>query len=415
MKHDEMNSLKILEYLKQLAIKTINGCTKKKETSFNGKSETIPLLLPSGDEKYYSFWIRDCAMMAESGLIPNEHLKRYIEICACSGQNGNDTLCLKNKLKVPPHTIADHINYDGCPVYFPGTYLSGNDQGDGRFGFFPPHCDNYYFIMMVGFYIEQSGDFTILDNEYNGMTLKDRILAAFDGYNIDEDTNLCCSNEPYYTVDWGFCDSVKKTGLLLMPSILRYNAADMLERFLSAEEYKNRFCVLKNIIKENILNIFFDDTTGWFYSATDTCRQHDVWATAYAVYSGITDNKKSVSALNKAYRNKTAVKDGYVRQILTTEDFSKTTVWQHSIIEYGDYQNGGYWATPVGWYSYALSLYDYKAAVDILNDFIKHTMRYDDKGAPYEYICESTVSGMGYGTSGVLPYIGAKKFIKDSL
>lgn len=78
MKYDEINNLHIIEYLKQLAIKTINGCTKTKETSFSGKSETVPLLLPSGDEKYYSFWIRDCAMMAESGLIPDEHFEALL-------------------------------------------------------------------------------------------------------------------------------------------------------------------------------------------------------------------------------------------------------------------------------------------------------------------------------------------------
>lgn len=43
--------------------------------------------------------------------------------------------------------------------------------------------------------------------------------------NIDQKTQLCFSDEGKYTVDWGFCDGIKKTGLLLFPSILRYNSA----------------------------------------------------------------------------------------------------------------------------------------------------------------------------------------------
>ena len=181
-----MNSV----YLKDLALKTIEDCTFIKNVTYFGKEAKLQLLLPSGDEKYVSFWVRDCAMMSESGLIPNDLLKKYVEIIALNGVNMKGTVLLKNGLEIPPYAVADHINYDGKPVYFPGTYDSGSNQGNGDFGYFPPFCDNYYYIMMIGWYIKQSGDNAILQKEYNGQSLSFITEKIFEGYNIDEETGL---------------------------------------------------------------------------------------------------------------------------------------------------------------------------------------------------------------------------------
>lgn len=104
-----------------------------------------------------------------------------------------------------------------------------------------------------------------------------------------------------------------------------------------------------------------------------------------------------------------AVRDGYVRHILTTDDFSADTAWEETLSGYNQYQNGGYWATPVGWYAYALYLQSGKT--DILDDFLNHTEKYKKDGAPFEWINSDMTlyEGLNYGTSGILPYIGAKK------
>ena len=79
------------------------------------------------------------------------------------------------------------------------------------------------------------------------------------------------------------------------------------------------------------------------------------------------------------------------------------------------YQNGAYWATPTGWYAYAL--YKYNKRVDILSDLCAHFEAYKDMGAPFEWIDAKTenYSGLRYGTSGVLPYIGILKIIDDMM
>jgi len=405
-----------VDELKTLAEITIKDCTFKKNSYYFGVQGEVEVLLPSGDEKYRSFWVRDAAMMAESGLIPDRDLKRYVEIFATHAQNGADELVLENGLRVPPYALADHVNYDGGAVFYPGTYSSGTNQGVGRFGFLPPFCDNYYFIMMVGAYIAQSGDYRILNNEYAGLSLYRRLEYAFDGYNIDKDSGLCECSIERYAVDWGFVDTVKKSGKLLMASLLRYNAAIAMERITAGnrDAEKSRCYVdTAKRIKNAIIDTFYDAETGWLYSATGVGRQHDVWATAYAVFSGITSEEKTLSALYAAYKNKTAVIDGYVRHILLNEDFSDNSAWESTITPHNVYQNGAFWATPTGWYAYAL--YKYDGSIDILKDFLAHTKKNRERYAPFEWIDESgeKVSGLRYGTSGVLPYIGAKRILDD--
>ena len=122
--------------------------TEKTISSLKEKQK-LKLHLPSGDLKYKSFWVRDASMMAESGMIADEELSDWLCFIAEAGQNGPDSLMLDNGLEVPPWSIADHINFDGKPVYFPGTYSSDSDQGDGSFGSFPPHDNQYYFIRIA--------------------------------------------------------------------------------------------------------------------------------------------------------------------------------------------------------------------------------------------------------------------------
>jgi len=404
-----------IDILKDFAIKTIEDCTFLKKVSYINCQNEDYVLLPSGDEKYLSFWVRDCAMMAESGLISDEMLEKYIRIIANHGQNGEEIVFLENGLSVPPYAIADHINYDGSAVYFPGTYSSGNNQGDGTYGVYPPFCDNYYYVIMVNQYIKQSGNKCILNDKCGNLTIGESVEYAFEGYNIDVESDLCMSDSEKYTVDWGFVDSVKKSGKLLMASLLRYNAALALAETFNHDSEKNKYYSEKaKKIKESIISEFYDDKTGWLYSATGIGKQHDVWATAYAVFSGVINEKKTLDALYDAYVNKTAVVDGYVRHILTNGDFSDDSAWEVSCAVYNTYQNGGYWATPTGWYAYALYLLNKNT--DILDDFIKHTQKYENCGAPFEWINADTTdySGLNYGTSGVLPYIGMMKIVEET-
>lgn len=406
----------LIEALRTLAARTIRDCAFTKRATYFGKEEDTVVLLPSGDEKYLSFWVRDCAMMAESGLIPDRDLERYLSIIALCGQNGADTRLLENGLTVPPYAVADHINYDGRAVFFPGTYRSGSDQGNGGYGFFPPFCDNYFFILMAAQYVAQSSDTAILGKDFGGMTLMDRLERAAHGYNIDRESGLCESAEDFYTVDWGFVDTVKKSGKLLMASLLRYNAHTALSGLCNTVgevEKGKQYLAEARKISDSVRKIFYDDASGWLYSATGIGHQYDVWGTAYAVFSGVTRGEKTLAALARAYRDGTAVVDGYVRHIPADCNHSSVSAWESSTTALDRYQNGAYWATATGWYAYALWCYDH--TTDILTDFLAHTTRFSAHGAPFEWIDRKTedLSGLHYGTSGALPYIGAMRIAAE--
>lgn len=99
----------------------------------------------------------------------------------------------------------------------------------------------------------------------------ERLERAFVSYNIDGKTQLCKSNIPDYTVDWGFCDTVIKSGYLLFPSLLRYRAALRLKEMfcLMGDTVKaHMYNETLGILKENIVKTFYD-TSGWFLSATN--------------------------------------------------------------------------------------------------------------------------------------------------
>ena len=402
------------EYLEKLAKKTITDCTFTKEFDFSGNLREIDLILPSGDGKYPSFWVRDSIMMIESGLVSVELVEKYIEIFATYGQNGENTIELENGLSVPPFAVCDHVNYNGKPVYFPGTYKDGSWQGEGRYGYLPPFCDNYYFILLVKFYLDMGGKTKILEKDFNGYTLATRIEKALSSYGIDKETELCMSDEEKYTVDWGFVDSVKKTGKLLFASILRYRAAKALADICEKDGKKNYYTSLAQKIAYSIKKEFYDEKTGWLYSATGLCHQLDVWGTAYAVYLEIIDEEKTYKALVEGYRAKTAVCDGQIRQILTNCNFNSETAWECSLAKLNTYQNGGFWATATGWYAGAIYSYDKETAENIISDFIAHTEKYKNDGSPYEWINKDTsdFSGRLYGTSGVLPFLAYKEKFK---
>jgi len=379
--------------------------------------ELFVLRVPSGDMKYPAFWVRDAFYIYESGLVEEGEIKNCLKLIA-SRQNREKERKLENGLIVPPFSIPDHINFDGKPVFFPGTYSSGENQGDGSFGFYPPHDNQYFFIDISYLYFKKTDDINLFKEEIDGITLIKRLEFAFEGYNIDKKTELPFSDLERHTVDWGFCDTVKKSGLLLFPSLLRYKSA------LSLKEIEEKIGDIKKSegyqgkaerIKKNIIENFYDEKSGWFFSSTGCGKQFDVLGTLFAIYSGILDKEKEERTLKvifDGYKNNTCIdENGYVRHIPTYNDFDENTMWEKSLCEKGTYQNGGYWAFFTGFYIYALSKIDKNESRNLLENFINHILKERNKGAPYEWenLKTGKFSGCFYGASASLLW----KIIKE--
>ena len=403
----------MLEFFRTLAEETIQGCLFTKQVQYCGNTREQRVFLPAGDEKYKSFWPVDAIFSSRCGLMTAEMLKDIIDIIFNHGQNGSEMLSLENGLQVPPYAIADHINFDGKPVYFPGTYRSGENQGDGSYGFYPPLNNLYLVTELVDRYISQTGDCKILEKDYHGVPLRQCLKNAFYAdYALDEETQLCWGEEDRYVVDWTYCDQVKKSGLFLVPSVMRAEAAGILAGYFPGESW--RFLAIREQIVTNLVKELFDEETGWFWSAAGRCHQRDVWGTAYAIYSGLLPEavrNQACDAVCMAYQQGIATAGGYVRHILTTEDYAATSIWERVDSPYNAYMNGGYWATPSGWFAYALYLRQPELAKQFIQEHINFVKENAEKGAPYEWFNPMTgkQSGLCYGTSGTAVYAAMQK------
>ena len=403
------------EKLRVIAEDIITRCTFPTETAY-GHAE---LLLPAGDNGYPAFWVRDSAMMMQTGLVPPAVMRQAIETTSRFGQNGPEDLHLKNGLIVPAWAVTDHVNHNGKPVFYPGTYADGDDQGNGTYGFYPPIDDNEFYIMMVGSYVAVTNNTAILSEVFAGVPLLERLEHAWNASPVDPETGLCRTGDPDYAVDFGFHDAIQKSGLLLASSLLHRMGAETLEGLfarLGNAERAAFYRKAKEALDAAIVGTFYDEESGWFYSATGIGHQHDVWGSSVAAYLGLLNPeqlKKTAETFCRAYRDGTAVYRGYIRQIPLGEDFSDTTMWECARVPGDWYQNGCFWATPTGFYAAVLAEYDVSAAEELLQAFIDHTDAHKDENAPWEWMdkTETKIGMRVYGTSASGPYAAVQKLI----
>jgi hypothetical protein len=85
-----------------------------------GKTNTLGFraITPGG---YPAIWIQDFTMNYSSGLIAREVGLQHFQLIL-EKQNGAKLRDLGRQVIIPAHAIPDHINVDGSPVFFPGTY-----------------------------------------------------------------------------------------------------------------------------------------------------------------------------------------------------------------------------------------------------------------------------------------------------
>ena len=361
---------------------------------FGPNTSGITLIRPGGRSNYPAFWIRDYAMSLESGFISLQEQKDMLLFTA--SRQADQSIILPSGSMVPLGAIPDHITFkDGLPIYFPGTIDDFKGQGDHRWKL-PPFGDQFFFIHMAWYYVQQSDEKDLLYQEINGKTLLDRLLLAFDMVPTLPKGVLVAVNDNFITTDFGFRDVIGMTGELCFGSLLKFRAAQelaaLLER-LDDPTKKERFDRLAAEIKKAIPPTFQDDR-GMLRASTGLSRQPDVWATAFAVYLGALSGQEAIKAsafLTKAYQKGTLAMEGNIRHILTTDDFSKTSAWEKASAKINTYQNGAYWGTPTGWVVYAIDQHDPKAAMALAKEYIDHLRSTDfrkgnDFGGPYECI-----------------------------
>jgi len=353
-------------------------------------------LITPGKDTYTAFWVRDFSMSVDSGFVTPEELRNHL-LLICKAQNGPSEHKLANGLHLPPWAIPDHINYDGRPSCYPGSYSSGQDQGNGAFGRVPPIDDHYEFVHIAYTCWKGTRDARIFQVGIEGITVFDRLERAFACPTSYPETGLAETTEADRAIGFGFCDAETHTGKLLFASLLRYRAAGELAELASALGHRERvagYRQIQKIIRANLARTFSDPQSGdgWLRASIGLSGQPDVWGTLFALHLGVLDRARAAAArttVADAVRKGTITLEGGVRQVPTNRDFSKTTAWERSLSPVNTYQNGGYWHTASGWLIEALWKKDRQLALQVFGEMITHLRAQDFRkgpgyGAPWE-------------------------------
>ncbi|MFA6959449.1 MAG: hypothetical protein WC205_01705 [Opitutaceae bacterium] len=359
-------------------------------------SNTLPanssgktLIRPGGRTCYPAVWTQDFALTLETGFVTPTEMHDHLVLIAAA-QNGPEERRLRSGAIIPAFAIPDHVLFNGSPVYFPGTYDTGDEQGGARWGIVPPTCNHYDFILIAHHLWRATGATEFLRMSVGGLTIIERLKNAFQVPQVDSETSLIFTDHDRRAVGFIFCDSIYMTGHLLFASLLRWRAARHLADLEDALGNASAAETLRQIaatIPRNIQSKFSDPghIGGWLRASTGTSNQPDVWGTIYALYLNILTPACAHAAIDEVIRaleDGTIAYQGALRHVPTNHDASPTSAWERTHTQFNHYQNGAYWHTPSGWLIAVLAKTNPCWANRIFGDMITHLKREDFRKGP---------------------------------
>ena len=236
---------------------------------------------------------------------------------------------------LPADFIADRINSTGVATY--------KNAGASAL----PFMDGIAFVVLA-LWADWSltGDTSTFTANQAAI---DACLAA-----IPRSANGCVYSDPAApSVDYGFTDTVKKTGDVAYGTALQAWAYKMLAE-IAGEGGSGAYSTLRAAAEAGLSTLRQSD--GWYAgSSGNNATRDDVWATALVVAEELVsgaDRAASAQTLADAYSAGTITQFGLVRHLPTGQ------TWAGTSTAAGRYQNGGYWLTP---------LWDCVRAVDLVD------------------------------------------------
>ena len=337
--------------------------------------------VPQAGSNYDAVWLRDYYYALEARLIPSGDIVPLARV-------------FLNAIS-PEGYAVDCVRYSGEPIYKPGYGSMGeNAVADG-----PQFTVNVVFESW-----RQTGDSGLIAADVLDRLIKTLPTLPRDPAAESElvwiDPARAWDRCPY-----GFTDSVRKQGYCFFESLLdiqaSMNLATMLDaanRPADAERFRTHAATVRGQVNER----FWDESVGLYRAATVQCREHDVWGSAFAVWLDAAPPERAdriARFFRDGYRG--LVRCGQVRHTLPG------VYWEKACAR-DSYQNGGYWGTPVGWFTYALERVS-PAAVDTLYaDLVAY---YGEHGA-CEWFFGSTIAiPEGYVASVAQPLVGLRRIV----
>ena len=228
--------------------------------------------------------------------------------------------------------IPDRVTVAGEPIYSPGP--PKKPMADHA-------LENASFLVSAFCrYVERTGDLDFLRRHEKALRRGlDHINRAENGLVFNRTDNPQCV--------YGYTDTIRKTGHLLIESALYYEACSQMAALCrkagvgEPDEYSRR----AELIKKNVGRLW-DRDSGAFYAADGLCRQYDVWGTAFVIDRNLATKEQEQKALSFLVNNYDRyAQKGQIRHLLTYSSWQSTFEYRPE----GVYQNGGYWATPLAW------------------------------------------------------------------
>jgi len=294
---------------------------------------------------YEAFWLRDFAYTLE-GSVDSYSDKELL-----------DAAKLFIRSLRADGAGVDCVAFDGRPIYQPGYGSMGAN----------PVADGSQFTVAVAWHAyRKTHDLQFLKENI------DALVKAMHAVPRNPETKLVhIKPEGYDRCPYGFTDSVRMQGDVLFCSLLYVESGRRLADLLSAVGRKDDAAAWRSeadAIVGKIREVFWDPQVGLFRAATVRCREHHIWGSAFAVYLAVADDAQS-TAIARYFKDHYSqiVQHGQIRHL------PGGVYWETCSAARDTYQNGGYWATPAGWFVYTLDRVDPALAdqtvLDLVADF----------------------------------------------
>lgn len=339
------------------------------------------LYTPDGLGSYKALWTRDFAyMVIQAGdLVPVEDMLGGIEYLLRDARPDDGW--------IPDRVYPNrYVRYAAGDVEFPGD----------------ANLDNGPFMVLLA-----DGCLTKLDSETAGeqfLRWQNALVRGMECLPVNENSLICNESDPPHS-PYGFTDTICKTGLLSMETLLYWNAAGKLVKWLEATGQDASCWKKKRDAIESVFAETFLDESGMLLSATRDCRQIDIWGSCYAIHIGfpLTDVQK----------------DGIARWLIAHYDeiteagqichLPRGEYWQRTFVPVAPetYQNGAFWATPTEWFCDAVARLNEGLARKTVED----AMDYFETQGIFECVNKQWRKLDTYVASAVAVYAAAKKYL----
>lgn len=325
---------------------------------------------------YEAFWLRDYEYTLEGSIV------------SYSDKELTDACRLFVRSIGPDGAGVDCVKFDGTPVYKPGYGSMGEN----------PVADGGQFTVGVAWRTYQKTKDAGLLKE-----ILEPLVKTMGAVPRDPETGLVHIDaaREWDRCPYGFTDSIRKQGDVLFSSLLYIQACRQLSDLLIAgrrEDDSREWKEEAARVAESVRKVFWDADAGLFHAATVKCREHDIWGSAFAVFLGVANPGQSRAVADYfASHYDEIVQHGQVRHL------PGGVYWEQGC-ERDQYQNGAYWATPVGWFVYTLDITDPPLADRTVLDMVAY---FKEHGA-CEWIIGERVQLPNYLASAALPLDGIR-------